>query len=240
VDTAGNTAYSLSNAISGIDTTAPTAAITYSVAGPYKSGALVTITATFSEVMATSPIPKISISGANTLLATNMTQSSSTVYTYAYIVGSGNGVATVAMNTGTDLAGNIVTSAPTSGATFTVDNTPPTVTWIYPLPSCNGTIPYCNVYNQTIQLTVNASDTGGSGISKVVFQRWDKVALLWIEIRTIYNSPYSFTFDASVLLPNLNEIDVLAYDGAGNWSESYIFVNHINLWQIYLPLISRK
>jgi hypothetical protein len=190
--------------------------------------------------MATSPIPKISISGANTLLATNMTQSSSTVYTYAYIVGSGNGVATVAMNTGTDLAGNIVTSAPTSGATFTVDNTPPTVTWIYPLPSCNGTIPYCNVYNQTIQLTVNASDTGGSGISKVVFQRWDKVALLWIEIRTIYNSPYSFTFDASVLLPNLNEIDVLAYDGAGNWSESYIFVNHINLWQIYLPLISRK
>jgi hypothetical protein len=169
-----------------------------------------------------------------------MTQSSSTVYTYAYIVGSGNGVATVAMNTGTDLVGNIVTSAPSSGATFTVDNTAPTVTWIYPPQSCNGTIPYCNSYNQTMQLTVNASDTGGSGISKVVFRRWDKVALLWIEIRTIYNSPYSISFDASVLLPNLNEIDVLAYDGAGNRSESYIFVNHINLWKIYLPSITRK
>ena len=108
------------------DTTAPTAAITYSVAGPYKSGSSVTITATFNEAMADSPVVQIAVSGASTLAATAMTKTSTTVYTYAYTVGAGNGTATVAMSIGTDVAGNIVTAAPTSGATFTVDNTAPT------------------------------------------------------------------------------------------------------------------
>ncbi len=57
-----------------------------------------------------------------------MTKSGSTVYTYAYTVGPGDGTATIAMHTGTDLAENVVISAPTSGETFTVDNTAPTVT----------------------------------------------------------------------------------------------------------------
>jgi hypothetical protein len=55
-----------------------------------------------------------------------MTKTSSTVYTYAYTAGAGDGAATVALSTGTDVAGNVITSAPTSGATFTVDNTAPT------------------------------------------------------------------------------------------------------------------
>ena len=135
VDIANNTAYNLSNAIAGIDTTAPNAAITYSLAGPYKSGASLTITATFNEDMAVSPVPQISITGANTLAPTGMTRSSSTVYTYLFTVGAGNGTATVALSTGTDLAGNIVTSAPTSGATFAVDNTLPAFTSVAPAAS---------------------------------------------------------------------------------------------------------
>src|SRR5206468_7643281 len=43
------------------------------------------------------------------------------------VVGAGNGTATVALSTGTDVTGNVVAAVPTSGATFTVDNTPPTV-----------------------------------------------------------------------------------------------------------------
>jgi peptidoglycan/xylan/chitin deacetylase (PgdA/CDA1 family) len=109
------------------DTTAPTAAITYS-ANPVKSGNLLTITAKFNEAMATAPVPKIAISGANTLAATNMIRTNATVYTYAHTVGAGNGNATISLSIGTDLAGNVITSTPTSGSTFTVDNVSPTVT----------------------------------------------------------------------------------------------------------------
>ena len=130
-DVAGNTATNVdpsneATKAAYTDTTAPTAAITYSPAGPYKSGPVVTITATFSEAMADTPKPQIAISGANTLASTNMTKTDSTHYYYVFTVGAGDGTATVALSTGTDLAGNVVTAAPTSGATFTVDNTAPT------------------------------------------------------------------------------------------------------------------
>jgi hypothetical protein len=100
------------------DTTAPTAAITYSPTGNVRTGDSLVITATFSEAMADSPVPQISISGANTVAPTNMTKTDSTHYTYTYTVGSGHGTNTVSLSTGTDLAGNVVTSTPTSGATF--------------------------------------------------------------------------------------------------------------------------
>lgn len=109
------------------DKTAPTAAITYDIATPVKSGATLVITATFSEAVKDSPVPKIAISGSNTVAATNMTKVDEDTYTYSHTVGAGNGAATVAMSVGVDLAGNVVTAAPISGATFTVDNTVPTM-----------------------------------------------------------------------------------------------------------------
>src|SRR5829696_5057627 len=114
-----------------LDNTAPTAAITYSPTAPVKAGTSLLITATFSEPMVDSPAPKIAISGANALAATNMTKVDSTHYTYTHTVGAGNGTATVALSVGTDLVGNVVTSAPTSGSTFTVDNTAPTAAITY-------------------------------------------------------------------------------------------------------------
>jgi hypothetical protein len=111
--------------------TPPTAAITYSPTGPVKAGTSLTITATFSSAMGDNPVPQIAISGNNTLTATAMTKTDSTHYIYTYTVGTGDGTDTVALSTGTDLAGNVVTSAPTSGANFTVDNTPPTAAITY-------------------------------------------------------------------------------------------------------------
>src|SRR5207302_1671355 len=69
--------------------------------------------------------------GANTLAATAMTKTDSTHYTYTHTVGAGDGTATVALSVGTDLAGKVITSAPTSGATFMVDNTAPTAAITY-------------------------------------------------------------------------------------------------------------
>lgn len=114
-----------------VDTVPPTAELTYSAIGPYKAGTTVTITATFSEEIAAAPVPKITISGASTIAATDMTRSSATVYTYSHTVGAGNGIATVILSNGTDLAGNSLTATPTSGATFMVDNSAPTAAISY-------------------------------------------------------------------------------------------------------------
>ena len=91
-----------------IDTTAPTAAITYSILHAVKSGDSLTI-ATFSEPLADAPAVNIAISGANTVAATAMSKTSSTVYTYLDTVAAGDGPATVALSVGTDIAGNVIT-----------------------------------------------------------------------------------------------------------------------------------
>ena len=157
IDAAGNYS-SASTAVLTVDDTAPTAAITYSSAGPYKNGDTVTITATFNEDMKDSPVPQIAIagSGISSVSATNMTKSSATVYTYSYAVPTGDGSGAITLSNGTDLAGNVITGTPTSGASFTVDNTAPTITGVT-LASNNST------------LTVNFSEdvyntNGGSGI----------------------------------------------------------------------------
>ncbi len=56
-----------------------------------------------------------------------------------YTVPTGDGTGTVTVGTGTDAAGNVVTSTPTSGATFTVDNTSPTAAITY-----SATAPFKN------------------------------------------------------------------------------------------------
>jgi YDG domain/Bacterial Ig-like domain (group 3)/MBG domain (YGX type)/Kelch motif len=129
-DKAGNTFTGSASSFT-LDRTAPTAAISYAPTGAVKQGTSLTITATFSEPMADSPAVKIAISGANTLAATGMTKVDSTHYTYTHTVGAGTGAATVALSVGTDLAGNVITSGPTSGASFTVDNTAPTASIAY-------------------------------------------------------------------------------------------------------------
>src|SRR5204862_684539 len=103
------------------DATPPTAALTYLPASAAKSGGVLTITATFSDPMADSPVVKLAISavtGGTALAATTMTMVDITHYKYLYTVQAGNGTATVTMSIGTDVAGNVVTAAPTSGATF--------------------------------------------------------------------------------------------------------------------------
>ncbi|HCC06988.1 MAG TPA: hypothetical protein DEP72_02305 [Clostridiales bacterium] len=122
-DIAGNTAaVEVQSTQFTVDNTEPTAAITYSLTGPFEQGNIVTITATFSEPIKDSTVPQISISGANTLAPANMVKSSTTVYTYSFTVLSGNGTATIALATAQDSVGNAVASVPTSGGSFYVQN----------------------------------------------------------------------------------------------------------------------
>ncbi|MCP3685051.1 MAG: hypothetical protein GY861_20510, partial [bacterium] len=149
------------------DTYSPTAIITYSSTGPYKEDDSITITATFNEDMKDSPVPQIAIDapGTNDVSATNMTKSSTTVYTYAYTVGDSDGSATITMSTGVDLSDNVITSSPTSGGTFTLDNTAPTAGLTY---TVSGS-PVTRVKNtQTLLITATFNeDMADSPVPKI-------------------------------------------------------------------------
>ncbi len=105
-----------------IDATAPTATLAYSVGGSavtsVRTGDNVSITSSFSETIADSPVMQISGSGVDNFTSTNMTNDNTTSYTYSWTAPSGSGTQTFALSTGTDVAGNTVTSAPTSGSTI--------------------------------------------------------------------------------------------------------------------------
>ena len=106
------------------------------------------------------------------------------------------------------------------------DTTPPSVSWIAPV----GDGQTYAVGNQTIQLEVNATDN--IGVTQVVFSCWDYINLKDIEIGRVYGSPYRINFDTSTLLPGSNEVDVYAYDAAGNATSKYIWLNHIQTSQL--------
>lgn len=111
-----------------LDTVAPTAVIAYSpIGGVVKEGDTLGITATFSEAIADTPVMQISLSGVETLADTDMSKVDATHYTYNRTVEDGNGNTTIALATGTDIAGNPVISVPTSGADYTVDNIAPDI-----------------------------------------------------------------------------------------------------------------
>ena len=107
-----------------IDKTSPTAALSFSQ-GTVHFGDSITITATISEPILDSPVLTLSLFGGNALATTTFTKTDSTHYTFTHTVGAGNGTTTVALGAATDLAGNVIASAPTSGADFFVDNIAP-------------------------------------------------------------------------------------------------------------------
>ena len=137
-------------------------------AGTDQAGIL--ITATFNEDMLDSPVPQIAIAGSGiaTVNATNMTKDSSTVYTFSYSVPTGDGTGTITLTVGTDLAGNTITVNPTSGNTFTVDNTAPVISQVTAITTTgNDTTPsYVFSSNQVGTITSNlAFSTTTSAVS---------------------------------------------------------------------------
>ncbi|MCM2339445.1 MAG: fibronectin type III domain-containing protein [Burkholderiales bacterium] len=185
-DAVGYSSSAPTNNTFAIDTVGPTATVTYSIDRTVKGGESLVITATFNKVVADAPVMKIGISGANTVSATNMTKVDTTHYTYTHTVGAGDGVATVALSVGTDLAGNVVTSSPTSGATFSVDNILPSST-IDAICStlgngCTGAgalaDPQESYSVQSIKGTASDNE-GGSGLSSVKISIKDTTTNLW-------------------------------------------------------------
>jgi subtilisin family serine protease len=115
------------NALSNLSSTAVN--VTYSdIDKIVKAGDTIVISANFNEPIQDSPIPKISITGSNTLEVTPMIKVSNILYTYTYIVGPGDGISSVLIYDAKTLEGFAIVSIPASGGTFTIDNTAPTFT----------------------------------------------------------------------------------------------------------------
>ncbi|MEK6823057.1 MAG: Ig-like domain-containing protein, partial [Nanoarchaeota archaeon] len=194
-----------------VDTKAPTAAISYSDPDALvKAGDLLTITADFSEPLLDSPVVQLAISGSNTQVAVAMTKVTTTQYTYVHTVGAGDGAATVALSVGTDAAGNVVASVPTSGATFTVDNTAPATPVIASIAGDN----YINNSEQAAVHVVGTAEansivsvtlTGGASVGPVVGTATGA-------------GTFDITLDTTILTDSTITPSVTATDAAGNIS----------------------
>ena len=130
-DTAGNTLSATGQTGFTIDNTAPTYAITYSRTAPLSTGA-VTVTVTANEALASAPTISIDQPGTTDISSASTTGSGPYTYVYTVVLANAgtyaDGTATVSVS-GVDLAGNTGTTI-TSGGTFAIDTTPPTVTSI--------------------------------------------------------------------------------------------------------------
>ena len=209
-----------------VDNAPPTAAITYDSTSPYKNGDTVIITATFSESMDGNTIPKIIVTGSGIadLSATNMTRVTSTEYTYSYSVPIGDGSGVITLSTGTDLTGNLITAVPTSGSSFTVDNTQPTLSSVL-LVSDHTDITKAGIGSK-ITLTFTASEqiqtptvafnvdntavTGSINITSIGGNDWSAVYYVGV------NHPYgalAYTIDCSDIAGNQG-VQVIAGSGA--------------------------
>jgi len=97
----------------------PSAVVTYSDSVNRLSDML-QITATFSEEMDPANPVYMEMTGAATESALEMVRLSATEYSYLYFVPRAGGTVNVSLANGTDLNGNAVVAAPTSGGTFEI------------------------------------------------------------------------------------------------------------------------
>ena len=161
-DLAGNVQISFTETDAfDIDTENPTVSIAYSDNDLFttdlyaKSGTLVTLTATASETLAGAPT--ITISGANSAGPTPMTPSG-LLYTFSYTAGAGDGTATISLSGTTDVAGNLIVSAPTSGGAFFIDNTAPVGTIAIERTDSDPSASTERTYVRSVNLDTTCSD----------------------------------------------------------------------------------
>ena len=138
VTPATNNTFTIDNT-GNIDSTKPTVTLSYSPDRAVRGGDILTITATFSEVMALAPTIAVTTDstgdgGTGNLSATAMTDTGNRItwtHTYTAPSGQGNGGTAAVTISGTDLAGN--PNTPAINNTFEIDNTRPTVALTYSL-----------------------------------------------------------------------------------------------------------
>ncbi|QQS20653.1 MAG: hypothetical protein IPL87_03740 [Candidatus Moraniibacteriota bacterium] len=193
-----------------IDIDSPRAGVAYSPQkASIKSGGSITLVASFGEPVSDIPTPKISFSGAATLVEADMTKVDESHYSYVYTAGSQEGVVSVSFSSAQDPAGNVVVSDPWEGKTFLIENE---------LPTSPGTLSALAVSDSRIDLSWVAS-TDNIGIATYQVDRC-------LDVSCTSPSTVQFTtetsFSDTLLSPSTQYFyRVQAIDDSGNnsiWS----------------------
>lgn len=113
----------------------------------------------------------------------------------------------------TDVAGNTATSSVV--ANRRVDNVKPTASLTDPLSPLSG----------SVTLTASSTDTGGSGVANVKFQRSAAGANTWTDLCTDTTSAYTCSWNTATVPEGLYDLRTLATDNAGNAETSTVVTN---------------
>jgi hypothetical protein len=115
-----------------------------------------------------------------------------------------------------DVAGNPNTSA--TVANRRVDNTAPTA---------GLTDPGSPLRGATVTLNATGTDTGGSGVLNVKIQRAPTGGSTWTDICTDNSSPYSCTWNTTLVTDGGYDLRAVTTDNAGNSTNSSLVVNRV-------------
>jgi uncharacterized protein YvpB len=75
-------------------------------------------------------------------------------------------------------------------------------------------------YVSSGSVTLAASASSTIGVARVVFTRWDAVGGKWVTLATLTQPPWQTSLNAGTLNSGYNQINVQAWDTAGNYSSS--------------------
>ena len=182
-----------------VDNNAPTASITAPTAGSFVRGTAVPVTATTSDAVG---VTKVEFLVDGVLKSTDTTSPYSSSWDTTTYTNAAHTLQAKAY----DNANNIGNSAI---ITVNVDNAAPTV---------SITAPAAGAYlrGPSVSVTATASDTGGSGMSKVEFSLDTTI------LSTDTTSPYGFTLNTTTASDGSHTISAKAYDVAGNTTTATI------------------
>ncbi|MCK9578623.1 Ig-like domain-containing protein, partial [bacterium] len=222
-DSFGNTSSATTVPTANKNVTGPIASVEYSKDGGdtysstinVKGGDTLRIRATFNENVATSPVMQLVID--NSLLAAiNMTRVDATHYYYDFTVPSVNLNPSVSLATGTDTEGNIVIATPTSGATFNIDSTAPSIPTITQIGNTG------NYINNENKATVHVTGTAeaNSLVSVVLTDGSSNSTTAQTQQLSGGATAFDITVDASALVDGTITPAVTAADGVGNVSNT--------------------
>jgi len=199
-----------------VDNTLPT--VTMTDPGAYLSGTNVTLQATASD--AGSGVSSVTIqrspAGAGTW--TDICTDLSSPYSCTGVnttTWGGDGLYDLRAVT-IDVAGNPNTSA--TVASRRVDNTAPTA---------GLTDPGSPLRGATVTLNATGTDTGGSGVLNVKIQRSPTGGSTWTDICTDNSSPYSCTWNTTLITDGGYDLRAVTTDNAGNSTNSSLVVNRV-------------
>lgn len=202
-----------------------TAAITYSKNGgttyatttSARSGNVVRILATFNEAVSSTPVMKFAVDNG-ILAAATSTMTDATHYYYDLTVGAGDiATATVSLSNGVATNTDTVLATPTSGATFTVDNTAPTV------PTVTQVGLATNLINSTNKSAVVLTGTAeANALVSAALSIGGATTTAVTQQLTGGATTFSITVDAHSLADGTLAPYVTATDAAGNTSTAAV------------------